>query len=80
MKLDKVSLVSVIRLKRLDMGMTVAELSRIAQIPRSTIIRIESGQVSPRLNTLEKIVDALGLQIEWQLKNSDPHPNANLRC
>jgi transcriptional regulator with XRE-family HTH domain len=40
------------------------QLSALAKIPRNTIIRIERGKVDPRISTLCRICQALGVDIK----------------
>jgi len=35
------------------------------------IARLEAGQVSPNMRTLERIAGALGLRLEWQMVNRE---------
>lgn len=52
--------------------MTLRRLERETQISRNTLNRIENGLISPRLDDLEKIAEALGCAIsdlyesEWK--------------
>ena len=43
--------------------MTLRRLERETQISRNTLNRIENGLISPRLDDLEKIAEALGCAI-----------------
>lgn len=45
---------SLIRLLRLELGMTQEQLAARAKMPRSTIIRIEKGITRPNEETLRK--------------------------
>jgi len=40
------------------------QLSALAKVPRSTLIRIEQGEVEPRISTLVKIAKSLDIKIE----------------
>ena len=53
-----------LRERRTQLGMTQQELADICKMPQSSIARIESGESSPNLSTLQKICDALGLKIK----------------
>ena len=53
-----------IKLERVKKGFTQEELALRAEINKNTIWKIETGQVSPNLKTLEKIANAL--EIEFQ--------------
>ncbi len=48
-----------IRKLRRKLGLTQAELAKLAQVSQSLVSQIESGEVDPRLSTLRRIVDAL---------------------
>jgi transcriptional regulator with XRE-family HTH domain len=49
--------------KRLDVGLTQAQLAEIAGLKQPAIARLESFTVVPRLDTLVKVLDALGLRL-----------------
>lgn len=50
--------------RRNERGITLEELGKLTQISRSTLNRIENGQISPRLIHLEKIAEALNVKIK----------------
>jgi len=50
-----------LRRLRLERGWTQAELARRAGLTRQTINYLEQDRVSPRFNTLEKLLTALGI-------------------
>lgn len=54
-------------------GLTQAELARRAGTTQSAIARWESGKVSPKVETLDRIVRACGLVLDIQLKEPDDH-------
>jgi len=58
---------------RKSLGLTQGELERRASLGHNTISRIEQSEVSPRIETIEKIADALSITVE-QLQFSDPVP------
>jgi transcriptional regulator with XRE-family HTH domain len=49
-----------IREAREAAGLTQAELAEKANTTQGTISRIENGEIVPRLDTLQRIADALG--------------------
>ncbi|MGN0272386.1 MAG: helix-turn-helix domain-containing protein [Lachnospiraceae bacterium] len=49
--------------KRSEKGITLKELSLRTGISKSALQRIESGKVSPTLEKLEKIAEALGVRV-----------------
>ena len=52
-------------------GLTQAQLESMAGLAHNALSRIENGQVSPRLTTIERIAGALGLSFE-ELQFRDP--------
>lgn len=54
---------SIIRNKK---NISQRELSKIINIKQPSIVRIEKGENSPRLNTLLKILNAYGYTIEFK--------------
>ncbi len=53
----------VIRDLRNKKGVTQEVLSGLAGIPRSHLAMIESGRISPKIDTLWRIAEALGLKL-----------------
>ncbi len=49
--------------RRNERGITLEELEKVTKISRSTLNRIENGQISPRFIHLEKIAKALNVKI-----------------
>ncbi|MBR1849192.1 MAG: helix-turn-helix transcriptional regulator [Lachnospiraceae bacterium] len=49
---------------RIDSDMTQAELAKKSGVRQSNISRIESGAVIPRLDTLEKLAQAMGKKLK----------------
>lgn len=45
-------------------GLTQRELACRAGVPQSTIARIESGTISPRVDTLARILQAMGSELQ----------------
>lgn len=59
-----VQLSSIIIERRMQLGWSQAELARRAGLKQPAIARLEQNGVIPRLDTLEKILKALGLEIK----------------
>ncbi|MBE5996769.1 MAG: helix-turn-helix transcriptional regulator [Lachnospiraceae bacterium] len=53
----------VIRELRLKRELTQEVLSGLAGIPRSHLAMIESGRINPKIDTLWKIAEALGMKL-----------------
>jgi len=70
MKNNRSDIGEAIQKVRLDKGLTQEELARKADIPYTTLAKIESGMVSnPRMKTLQKIAKALEISIDELVKN-----------
>lgn len=54
----------LIRHSRRAAGRTQRELAADAGVPQSTIARIELGRLVPRVDTLDRLLRAMGLSIE----------------
>ena len=57
----------LIRSARLQRGMTQAELARRLDTKQSAVARWEAGRVSPRVETLDRILRACGGRLEINL-------------
>jgi putative transcriptional regulator len=49
-------------------GITAAELSRLCEMERSNIARLETGRMNPSLFVLKKLSDGLGIELNDLLK------------
>lgn len=49
--------------QRSAMGLSQRDLAEMCDIPQSSIARIETGKITPRLDTLLKILGQLGLTL-----------------
>jgi len=61
------SLVNKLRRLREEKGFTQAYLAKKSNIPRTTIVRIESGERNATLNTLISIAHGLGKELDIRL-------------
>jgi y4mF family transcriptional regulator len=61
----------IIKERRSILGITQQDLADISGVGLRTIKQIETGKANPSMNTLQKIMDVLGMEIVWQLKNKD---------
>jgi transcriptional regulator with XRE-family HTH domain len=61
---DLIALGNAFRDARTTAGLTKVELSARSGIHRSTLQRIESGEIDPQYLTMAKIADALGSSVE----------------
>lgn len=49
---------------RHELGYTQAKLAQWSGLAKSTIVRIETGIMNPRLETLQQIADSVGAHVE----------------
>lgn len=57
------SIISAMINQRSKLGLSQRELAALCNIPQSSVARIESNKTTPRLDTLIKILNQLGLTI-----------------
>lgn len=61
-----------IKERRKILHVTQETLSEISGVGLRTLKQLESGKGNPTLETLQKICDALGLEIKLEIKNINP--------
>jgi transcriptional regulator with XRE-family HTH domain len=64
----------IIRARREMMQVTQEALSEISGVGLRTLKQVESGKGNPTVKTLQKLADALGLEIVLQVKPMNPNP------
>lgn len=57
-----------IKERRKELGITQNTLALLAQVGKNTIVSIERGSKSPSLETLMKVVDVLGMELQLKIK------------
>lgn len=50
--------------RRKELGFTQEELSQMCGLSRINLARIETGKVCPRIDTIVKIAETLGMQLD----------------
>ena len=60
---EQAAIISAVINKRTELGMSQRDLASICGIPQSTVARIESYAITPKLDTLIKIMRPLGLRL-----------------
>jgi len=60
-----------IKERRSLLGITQQDLADISGIGLRTIKQIETGKGNPALQTLQKVVEVLGLEVVLRVKNMD---------
>jgi len=66
-----------IRLIRTERGFSIEELAEKADINTTHLGRIERGETIPKLDSIEKIINALEISFEELFKNIRTNTNAN---
>lgn len=64
-------LINTIRKKRLERGLSQAELGRLLGVSQATVSEFESGMAEPRLQTVRRYARALGVMIEHTVRDAD---------
>ena len=60
----------VMKLQRKVLGITQQDLADMSEIAISTIKKIESGKGNPSLSTVEKIMDILGMEVKYEIRQT----------
>ena len=58
----------IIKSRRKELKLTQNTLALLSQVGINTIVSIERGSKSPSLETLMKVTDVLGLELQLQVK------------
>lgn len=58
------AIISAMISRRADLGLSQRELAELCSIPQSSVARIESNKITPRLDTILKILLQLGLTLK----------------
>ncbi len=67
--MSKQKLGDLIQLRRTILSLKQEDLAELSGVTIKTVYLIESGTGNPSLNTLEKILDVLGMELSFHLKN-----------
>ena len=65
---------AILRQARLSAGMSQAALARAGGTSQAAVARYEAGQVDPGIETLERLVGALGMRLELRAVARFPGP------
>lgn len=60
----------IVKQRRETLSLTQQDLAEMAQVGLATIKDIERGKANPALNTVRKILDILGVEIEYHIKKT----------
>ena len=61
-----------LRLAREERSVTQMELAGRTGVAHSTVVRIERGQARPRIETVGKLAEALGVDPKWLAFGDEP--------
>ena len=60
----------IMKERREILSLTQQDLAEMAQVGLATIKDIERGKGNPALNTVKKILDVLGIEIEYRIRRT----------
>ena len=60
----------VMILQRKALGITQQDLADMSEVAISTFKKIESGKGNPSLSTVEKIMDILGMEVKYEIRQT----------
>ena len=63
-------LMDVMKKRRETLSITQQDLAEMSQVGLATIKDIERGKGNPALNTIKKILDVLGIEIEYRIRQT----------
>ena len=63
-------MMDVMKQRRETLSLTQQDLAEMSQVGLATIKDIERGKGNPSLNTIKKILDVLGIEIEYRIRQT----------
>jgi len=63
-----IELISMIKMRRESLGVTQEQLAEVSDVGLRTVKQFERGKGNPTLFTLQKLGDALGLELTMKVK------------
>ena len=63
-------LMHIMKLRRETLSLTQQDLAEMSQVGLATIKDIERGKGNPALSTVMKILDVLGIEIEYRIRQT----------
>ncbi len=63
-------LMDIMKQRRETLSLTQQDLAEMSQMGLATIKDIERGKGNPALNTVKKILDVLGIEIEYRIRQT----------
>lgn len=63
-------LMDIMKQRRETLSLTQQDLAEMSQVGLATIKDIERGNGNPALSTVKKILDVLGIEIEYRIRQT----------
>ena len=63
-------LMDIMKQRRETLSLTKQDLAEMSQVGLATIKDIERGKGNPALKTVKKILDVLGIEIEYRIRQT----------
>lgn len=63
-------LMDIMKQRRETLSLTQQDLAEMSQVSLATIKDIERGKGNPALNTIKKILEVLGIEIEYRIRQT----------
>ena len=60
----------IMKQRREFLSLTQQDLAEMAEVGVATVKDIERGKANPALNTIKKILDVLGIEIEYKVRQT----------
>lgn len=60
----------VMKTQRKKLGISQLDLAEMADVGITTVKQIEAGKGNPSISTVEKIMDVLGLEIKYEVRQT----------
>lgn len=67
---DKMDLADTMKMRRKTLGISQQDLSEMSGVSLATIKDIERGQGNPSIATIQKILDILGMEIKYVVRQT----------
>lgn len=60
----------VMKAQRKKLGISQLDLAEMAEVGITTVKQIEAGKGNPSLSTVEKIMEVLGMEIKYEVRQT----------
>lgn len=67
--MHQLNLINALRQRREQLGVTQSHLAELAGVGSRTLKEIESGKGNPTVDTLIKLAEVLGMELQLRIKN-----------